>query len=245
MTHLAPITGTRMNPSPSHPLDNPVWNALGAAHAPLRLGDDLACRYLPDVAPFAALASESAQAWQALAQLLQPGEQVAVLGAEPQALDAGLRTQPIGVLHQMTATVTAAACDDACGITLLGSADAADMLELAQATKPGPFCKRTHEMGRYIGIRDQGRLIAMAGERMRPEGHVEISAVCVDPAWRGKGIAGQLIKRLQAGIQQRGDTPFLHVLASNHTAIALYERLGFTLRRTFFLTLVGLAEQNV
>ena len=80
---------------------------------------------------------------------------------------------------------------------------------------------------------------------MRPEGHVEISAVCVDPAWRGKGIAGQLIKRLQAGIQQRGDTPFLHVLASNHTAIALYERLGFTLRRTFFLTLVGLAEQNV
>ena len=245
MTHLAPTTGIRMNTSPSHPLDNPVWNALAVAHAHLRQGDGLACRYLPDVAPFAALASEAAPAWEALAQLLPAGEQVAILAAGPITPDARFRSQPIGVLHQMTATAAASAADDAPDIVLLRSDDAADMLELTQATKPGPFCKRTHEMGRYIGIRNQGRLIAMAGERMRPEGHVEISAVCVDPAWRGKGIAARLIKRLQASIQERGDTPFLHVLGSNQNAIALYERLGFTLRRTFFLTLIGQAERNV
>ncbi|MNR28329.1 putative acetyltransferase [compost metagenome] len=97
-------------------------------------------------------------------------------------------------------------------------------------------------MGRYIGMRAQGRLVAMAGERMHPAGHVEISAVCVDDDWRGKGLAGRLMQRLQRDILQRGESPFLHVLSDNRNAIALYERLGFALRQTFSLSLIGLAE---
>lgn len=91
-------------------------------------------------------------------------------------------------------------------------------------------------MGRYIGVRDQGRLIAMVGERMSLHGYVELSAVCVDDGWRGRGLAGSLMEALCTMREAQAVTPFLHVLSDNHTAIALYERLGFTLRRTFFLT---------
>ena len=98
-------------------------------------------------------------------------------------------------------------------------------------------------MGRYIGLRDGGRLIAMAGERMRFDGHVELSAVCVDDGWRGKGLAVRLLGILRAEIEARGSTPFLHVFSDNHHAIALYQRLGFVRRRTFFLTRIGVADR--
>ncbi|WMD21528.1 GNAT family N-acetyltransferase [Achromobacter seleniivolatilans] len=238
-----------------HPLDNPVWTALSTAQTHLRQGDGLACRYPSDVAPFAALETHTPDAWQALGRLLLPGEQVALLSEAPAAPGPQFGTQSVGVIHQMMAggqalanvnrpdARTLAPADlkhpDSMTLTL---ADAQDMLDLAQKTKPGPFCARTREMGRYIGIRDQGRLVAMAGERMHPAGYVEISAVCVDQDWRGKGIAGRLISQLHARILQRGETPFLHVLSTNHNAIALYERLGFTLRKTFFLTLIGHAK---
>jgi predicted GNAT family acetyltransferase len=127
----------------------------------------------------------------------------------------------------------------------LDSADVQDMLALVQKAKPGPFGTRTCEMGNYIGIRDQGRLIAMAGERMRIDGFVEISAVCVDDDWRGKGLAGRLMNILRKEIAQRGETPFLHVFSHNTTAIGLYERLGFELRRAFVLTRLSHAGANV
>ncbi len=90
------------------------------------------------------------------------------------------------------------------GVIGLSNADAKDMLDLVQKTKPGPFGKRTREMGNYIGIRDQGRLIAMAGERMCIDGYVEISAVCVDEDWRGKGLAGRLVKILRRANRATG-----------------------------------------
>lgn len=226
--------------APSHPLDNPIWSALTTRQSSLQRGDSAALRYPPDVAPFAALASETPEAWQALARLLSANDKVALLSDAPLAAVDGLQMQVMGVIHQMVATMPAVANPDDDMIPL-GHDDAEDMLALAQATKPGPFCPRTHEMGRYIGIRQQGRLIAMAGERMRPAGFVEISAVCVDRNWRGQGIAGRLIQHLQRDIEQRGDTPFLHVLSDNGNAIALYERLGYTLRRRFFLSLIGRA----
>ena len=106
------------------------------------------------------------------------------------------------------------------------------MLELVARTEPGPFGPETYRMGRYLGIRRGGALIAMAGERLRPPGWTEISAVCTDPAFRGQGLAARLVGAVCAGIVQRGERPLLHVLASNQSAIALYERLGFVVRRS-------------
>lgn len=105
------------------------------------------------------------------------------------------------------------------------------MLDLVALTQPGPFLPRTVELGRYLGIRHEGRLIAMAGERLRPPGWTEISAVCTHPDHRGRGLAGLLIRAVAAGIRERGDVPFLHAAADNIQAIRLYESMGFVLRR--------------
>jgi predicted GNAT family acetyltransferase len=112
----------------------------------------------------------------------------------------------------------------------LGQADVPEMLALAERTKPGPFLRRTIEMGTYLGIRRNGRLVAMAGERLHPPGWTEISGVCTDPGWRGQGLGTRLLLAIAAGIRERGETPFLHVLTSNTNAIRLYESLGFRLR---------------
>ena len=224
-------------------LDRPIWTALTTKQAHLGYGHALARRYHPDVAPFAALAFETPAAYQSLLQLLLPHEQAAILHAdEPIGPIDGLQMTRVGVIHQMIARHREAASTDDHEVIRLGDADVKDMLDLVQRTKPGPFGTRTWEMGNYIGIRERGRLIAMGGERMRVEGHVEISAVCVDGDYRGHGLAGRLIKILRREIEQRGDTPFLHVFSDNTSAIGLYERLGFELRRTFHLIRVAHAD---
>jgi GNAT superfamily N-acetyltransferase len=113
----------------------------------------------------------------------------------------------------------------------LGRVDVPEMLDLTARTEPGPFLPRTYELGTYLGIRRRGRLVALAGERLHPDGWTEISAVCTDEAWRGQGLATRLIRAVGAGIRARGDIPFLHAVATN-PAIGLYEQLGFRLRKT-------------
>lgn len=223
-----------MNHSTRLILDNPVWSALTTKQAQLRQGGRLAFRYHPDIAPFAGVESCAEVAFQELSGLLPSDEQVAILSLAPLPRMEAVRSERIGAIRQMVATgdPSSGANDE---VIRLSELDAADMLELAQRTKPGPFGKRTHQMGHYIGIRDGGRLIAMAGERMRLDGYVEISAVCVDDEYRGRGLAGRLVNILHREIRQRGDTPFLHVFDDNHPAIALYERLGFETRQTFHL----------
>jgi ribosomal protein S18 acetylase RimI-like enzyme len=233
-----------MNPS-AHTLDHPIGSALAARHKHFRQGGPLACRYHPDVAPFAELSPPGQAAYEALHQLLRPGEEAALLSFDD-TLDPtpALLAVPSGVVHQMVDTRGFDGPVDATGVLRLGPADAEDMLQLATLTKPGPFGKRTHETGNYIGIREQGQLIAMAGERMRPEGHVEISAVCVRDEHRGKGLAARLMNILRKEIVQRGDVPFLHVFADNHAAIALYQRLGFAQRQVFHLIRIRLSEAS-
>ncbi|MEU6530214.1 GNAT family N-acetyltransferase [Streptomyces sp. NPDC046928] len=114
---------------------------------------------------------------------------------------------------------------------VLGKVDVPEMLDLVARTEPGPFWSRTHELGTYLGVRVDGALVAMAGERLRPPGWTEISAVCTDPEARGRGHATRLARALAARILARGDRPFLHVAETNTGVIALYERLGFTTRK--------------
>jgi predicted GNAT family acetyltransferase len=120
-------------------------------------------------------------------------------------------------------------------------ADAAEMLALATLTKPGPFFARTHQLGRFIGVRDNGVLVAMAGERLKTPGYTEVSAVCTHPDHRGRGYAAALMRQVMGGIVARGETPFLHSYAANTGAIRLYESLGFRFSRELVMTVLTAA----
>lgn len=213
----------------THPLDNPVLGSLTGPHRRLALVQGGAARYPADVSPFCALPGEPGTAdWADAARLVAPGEMVLfpALGAVPPP-DWEVLGSGEGV--QLVADGLDAGPDGEA--VTLGPADVPDILGLVERTKPGPFLPRTIELGAYLGIRRDGELVAMAGERMRPPGWTEISAVCTDPAWRGHGFASRLTRAVAAGIVARGDIPFLHAIASNVTAIRLYKELGFTHRR--------------
>lgn len=230
-----------LSPSLHAALDGPVWSALHGGHRHLALGGALAKRYPRDIGPFAALAADEAPAWAALAELLVPGE--AAMLVTPDALAApapsGLLSTPLEPVLQMVATRALPAA--ALPFEVLGDADADQMRALAGLTNPGPFAARTHRLGEFIGVREGGMLAAMTGERMRPDGAIEVSAVCVHPAHRGKAFARQLLAERTRRIMAAGRQPFLHVYPSNQGAIALYEALGYVVRKRLHLTRVMLA----
>jgi predicted GNAT family acetyltransferase len=109
----------------------------------------------------------------------------------------------------------------------LGPQHAAQALELAQLTNPGPFGPRTIELGEYFGWFEDGRLAAMAGERMCAGTLREVSGICTHPDFRGRGLASRLTLKLIRREMQRGETPFLHVMGDNPTALRLYRKMGF------------------
>jgi len=226
----------------THPLDNPVLASLTGPHAGLALIRGRAARYQAGVAPFCALPAEpDAADWADAARLLGPGEALLFPGMQATA-PPGWELLGLGDGVQLVATALDAAPD--ADAVPLGPADVPDMLDLTRRAKPGPFLPRTIEMGVYLGIRRDGKLVAMAGERMRPPGWTEISAVCTDPAWRGQGLASRLTRAVAAGITARGETPFLHAIAGNVTAIRLYEELGFTHRRDIQFRLLRPGSQG-
>jgi ribosomal protein S18 acetylase RimI-like enzyme len=213
-----------------HPLDNPVRAALLGPQAGFAERRGRALRYPVDISPFGALPDAPDEAaWQDAAALAGPGGFVAtaVVGIAPPAGWEVVFDVP-GV-QLVDASVSPAADAEA---VPLGLSDAAEMLALVRATRPGPFAERTVALGGYLGIRRGGRLVAMAGERMRPPGWAEISAVCTAADYRGQGLGTRLVLAVAAGIRARGETPFLHTAADNANAIRLYEALGFRHRRT-------------
>jgi ribosomal protein S18 acetylase RimI-like enzyme len=222
----------------THPLDNPVLSSLAGPHRGLALVQGRAARYPADVSPFGALPDEPGAAdWADAARLFAPDEPLVFpgLSAAPPPDWEVLR---LGEGVQLVADSLDAGPDDEA--VALGPADVPDMLRLVERTKPGPFLPRTIELGAYLGIRRDGELVAMAGERLRPPGWTEVSAVCTDPAWRGHGLASRLTRAVAAGIVARGETPFLHAIAANVTAIRLYKELGFTHRRDIQFPLLRL-----
>jgi predicted GNAT family acetyltransferase len=220
-------------------LDNPVWAALTTGNRALAEGGPLAWRYPTEIAPFAAIANRTAPSFAALAALVPPEGRIALATIDRFAPPASLAIVLQAPVIQMVLNVPIASVRLEPGHVVLGSADVSDMLDLTGRTRPGPFGPRTIELGHYIGLRVDGALAAMAGERMRFDRFVEISAVCVDPAHRGKGLAALLVTRLAHRLQAHGVTPFLDVFADNAGAIALYEKLGFTRRRALHMTALG------
>lgn len=210
-----------------HALDNPVWHALIGPHANVAIGCGLARHYPRDIAPFSAIAEASAAAYADLAVDLPSGLEARLFRPTDEPTPVGWETVSARPIIQMVANdivvPKTALCDDP---TVLGSIDANAMLELAEIAKPGPFGPRTHLLGGTIGYRDGGRLLAMAGERFRLPGFVELSAISVHPDARGRGLGSAITWHLARQALTRGETPFLHVFPDN-PAIALYQRLGF------------------
>ena len=217
-----------------HPLDNASWAALtGPHHARFAQRVGQAVRYDPEVSVFLAIAPDADErVWPDLAELVGPGGTFSLHNPEATP-PAGWETQTEFAGVQLVGADVPGRPD--AEAVELGAADVPEMLDLVARTKPGPFRPRTVELGTYLGIRRHGELIAMAGERLRPTGWTEISAVCTDPAHRGQGLGRRLVDAVVAGIRERGETPFLHATATNTNAIRLYEAMGFRLRqRTSF-----------
>lgn len=217
------------------PLENPVWHALRGPQRAFADDAGMAVRYEPAVAPFAAIPdTPTPAAWDALATLV--GDADAVLfradRVEPRGWTERFRARCLQMVHDGRPTSGHAPVD----FDVLRSPDVPDMLALVERTRPGPFLPRTIELGRYLGVRDGGRLVAMAGERMHLPGYTEVSAVCVDDSHRGQGLATSLMNVIIDGIASRGDVPFLHVYHENDSAIRRYDALGFRTARSLDVT---------
>ncbi|MCA8021628.1 GNAT family N-acetyltransferase [Burkholderia metallica] len=222
----------------AHPLDRVVWNALTGRQRRFALGNDRAWRFPVAIAPFAAIDDTSDASFDALRALIAAHGPAALVTPDeiepPPRLHAIRRANLLQMVRQRTLDPAPASSH-----VTLGEADVPEMLALTAAAQPGPFGPRTFELGRYIGIRNEGRLAAMAGERMQVDGYTEISAVCVDAAFRRQGLAARLMRSLIAQIDARAETPFLHVLTSNQVAIERYLALGFAVRREMHLLVLG------
>jgi predicted GNAT family acetyltransferase len=221
----------------NHILDRPIWNALLTLHAPLSEGSDLARRYRPDISLFAAVPDESDASIAALGDLAGPGETMLVLQAPEITIPRGLSITTQASVVQMIAAHAHQPIDDP-RIAPLGWPDADDMYELAMLTKPGPFTRKALSLGDFWGIRIGGRLVAMAGERLKQPGLTELSGVCTHPDMRGQGL-GRLMSLYVAGrIGARGEQAYLHAYETNHQATALYRSIGFERRQTLKATVM-------
>jgi ribosomal protein S18 acetylase RimI-like enzyme len=214
----------------THPLDNPVWHALNGPHRAFARRHGLALHYPREVAAFSAIAEASAQAFADLALGLPADTEARLVRERIEPLPDGWQLVNDLPLLQMELRAFDGQPHDGPAIVTLGPQERDAVLALVDLTQPGPFGPRTLEMGHYIGVFEQGQLLAMAGERLRLDAHVELSAICTHPSARGRGLAERLMRRLMHDALQRGQQPFLHVLPANAGAIALYRRLGFATR---------------
>ena len=210
-----------------HALDNPAWYALIGPHAELANCRGLARQYPRDVAPFSAIAEASAAAYADLAADLPRGLEARLFRRTDEPTPPGWQTISSRPIIQMVADAIELPHDPSLGdFTVLNADDANAMLELAEIARPGPFGARTYLLGRYVGFRKCGRLLAMGGERFRLPGFAELSAIGVHPDARGRGLGAGITLHLARMALACGDIPFLQVFADN-PAVALYQRLGF------------------
>jgi ribosomal protein S18 acetylase RimI-like enzyme len=224
-------------------LDNPVWHSLNGplarfvAPGPSAPGTrPAALRVDPEVSVFGALERVDLAGWRSLAEQLGQGGVCALARV-------GVTPPPVGWQELVRIPLFQLVAGELAERPLvrfeeLGPADAQEMFELATETEPGPFLLRTPELGRFIGVRREGRLVAMAGQRFRPPGYVEVSGVCTRPEVRGEGLGTALTLEIARDVRAHGDEPFLHVAQTNETAVRLYQTLGFRIRCAFDVVVV-------
>ena len=222
-------------------LDNPILNALLTDQSSLAISEGLARRYVAAIGPLAGAPDQSAESYDALRQLAGPGGMIGLFLEDAPVLPQGWSLFRGGMLTQMICVApkldVAGAPGSDVKLRRLGNADVPAMMDLAKLTEPGPFRERTFELGNFCGIFAAERLLAMAGQRMRVPGFIEVSAVCTHPDARGRGYAGVLMREVMRDIANEGRTAFLHAF-DNNPAVGLYQKLGFTHRRSFHLAII-------
>jgi Predicted acetyltransferase len=224
----------------SHPLDRPVWSMLTGRQAHLAEGDARAVRLDRSYGPFGAGADQGAEAQAALAALVPDDGELWIVEGEPWPVPPGTREVRRAVLAQMVADgAPPLPRAHEPHVTLLSDADATDMAALAGHAQPGPWGPATHRYGPFFGVRDSGRLLAMGGQRMLMPGMAEVSGVATWQDCRGRGLARTLIGHVMRAMVERGEQPFLHSYADNEGAIALYESLGFRIRRKVHVLVIA------
>lgn len=210
-------------------LDNPFWSALESIHRGIALRIGEVARYPADHAPFLGVAAADVHVGDAFERLVAPGESVYLMGVAP-AVPAGWTLEAFRPLAQMVCDAPLEVVEGP-AIVPLGDAQREEVLALTALVYPHYFRPRTLDLGRYFGIREDGRLAAMIGERLGSDGSREMSAICTHPDFNGRGYARRLTAWLTNGTLARGAQPFLHVSHENPRAKALYERMGYRVRR--------------
>ncbi len=217
-----------------HPLDNIIWKALTTRQAEFAESFDQARRFVPEVSPLGAFREPTPEGYESLAGLVNEGETVGLFFETPYQPQSGWSFIAGAPMPEMVyagdGVPVRRSSSTVPEIVELGDADSTDMIALTALTKPGPFGKRTRELGTYLGIRLDGKLVAMTGERLKIPGYTEVSAVCTHPEHTGHGYARILMTEVMRSICSRGETPVLHVRGDNVRAIELYERMGFRQR---------------
>lgn len=207
-------------------LDNPIWHALQGPHRRWAQGQGSFQWFPQDVVPFFAVESAQSALEPDLPRRLglrSVAYFVGVLPAEwPTGWNPGTRSEVVQMSYAGSKPLWEPAPHK-----LLGPEDQSAMQELAAIAFPGFFRARSAELGTYIGIYEQNRLVSMAGERMALDGMRELSAICTHPDYTGRGYAGGLTRALIRRHCGQGLHSFLHVSAHNTGARRLYEMLGF------------------
>lgn len=214
----------------THILDNPIWNALVTGNNNLSCGNEHAKYFIRDVAAFAGLESYTESNLENLYNI-SPFKQPVVLftpGEIP--LSDNWKINLKKPLLQMVFEENDSMIPDFSDVIPLTDGNIEAMLELTGKTKPGPFLSRTIDFGNYMGIFDADRLVSMTGQRMQPDPYTEISAVCTDPQYTGRGYAAKLIMDQVKKIKAASRIPFLHLFSDNMPAYNLYKKLGFRTR---------------
>lgn len=226
----------------AHVLDNPIWNALQTGNSNLARGNTLVQYFPAEIAPFAGMPQFTGKGWLQLQAADRPGGDVFILfSTEEITVPAAWKVVATLPLFQMVYTGKDVP-EVALGATLvpLTATDVPAMLELTRLTNPGPFRSHTRDFGYYYGVKEEGRLVAMTGRRLRPLPYHEVSAVCTHPGFLGRGYAAQLVAAQVKLILEEGGIPFLHVKEDNTGAIRLYEKLGFVTRTSIICTVIAL-----
>jgi GNAT superfamily N-acetyltransferase len=213
----------------AYELDNPIWSSLRSRHRELARRAGEAARFPPEIAPFLGVANAEADVADAIDSILAPDESVYLLGVAPSLPD-GWKLKAFPELAQMICEAPIPVIDGP-EVIELTEAHRADVLALTALVYPHYFRPRTMAMGRYFGIYQDGRLAAIAGERLGTDAFQEISAICTHPDFNGRGYARRLTALVSNDNLERGRTPFLHVSHENHRAKGMYEQIGYRLRR--------------